>query len=61
MFANGPGDGGSIPGRVISKIQKVVLDASLLSTHHYKVRDMGKWSNPGKEVPPSPTSRCSNY
>ena len=32
VFANGPGDQGSIPGRVIPKTQKVVLDASLLST-----------------------------
>ena len=30
VFANGPGDLGSIPGRVIPKTQKMVLDASLL-------------------------------
>ena len=41
VFANGPGDPGSIPGRVIPKTQKVVLDASLLNTHHYKVRIKG--------------------
>ena len=35
-FANGPGDLDSIPGRVIPKTQKMVLDASLLNTHHYK-------------------------
>ena len=29
MFANGPGDRGSIPGRVISKTQKMVLDPTL--------------------------------
>ena len=28
VFANGPGDLGSIPGRVIPKTQKMVLDAS---------------------------------
>ena len=28
---------GSIPGRVISKTQKMVLDATLLNTQHYKV------------------------
>ena len=28
---------GSIPGRVIPKTQKIVLDASLLNTQHYKV------------------------
>ena len=38
VFANGPGDWGSIPARVISKTQKMVLDAALLSTQHYKVR-----------------------
>ena len=37
VFANGPGDQGSIPGRVISKIQKMVLDAALLNTQYYKV------------------------
>ena len=30
MFANGPGDRGLIPGRVIQKIQKMVLDTFLL-------------------------------
>ena len=34
---NGPGDQGSIPGRVIPKTQKMLLDAVLLSTQHYKV------------------------
>ena len=42
LFANGPGDRGSIPGRVISKTQKKVLDATLLNTQHYKVRIKGK-------------------
>ena len=42
VFANGPGDLGSIPGRVIPKTQKMVLDASLLNTQHYKVRIKGK-------------------
>ena len=37
-FANGSGDLGSVPGRVIPKTQKMVLDASLLNTQHYKVR-----------------------
>ena len=42
VFANGPGDLGSIPGRVIPKTQKMVLDASLFNTQHYKVRINGK-------------------
>ena len=42
VFANGPGDLGSIPGHVISKTPKMVLDASLLNTQHYKVWIKGK-------------------
>ena len=42
VFANGPGDLGSIPGRVKPKTLKVVLDATSLSTQHYKVRIRGK-------------------
>ena len=42
VFANGPGDLGSIPGRVIPKTQKMVLDATLLKTQHYKIRIKGK-------------------
>ena len=36
VFANGPGDLGSIPSRVIPKTQTMVLDATLLNTQHYK-------------------------
>ena len=42
VFANGPGDRASIPGRVIPKTQKMVLDASLLNTQLYKKRIKGK-------------------
>ena len=42
VFANGPGDLGSIPGRVVPKTQKMVLDVALLSTQHYKVKIKGK-------------------
>ena len=42
VFANGLGDWGSIPGRVIPKTQKMVLDASLLNTQQYKVGIKGK-------------------
>ena len=41
VFANDPGDQGSIPGRVIPKTQKMVLDAALLNTQHYEVRIKG--------------------
>ena len=38
----GPGDMGSIPGRVIPKTLKMLLEASLLNTQQYKVRIKGK-------------------
>ena len=37
VFANSPGDRGSIQGRVIPKTLKMVRDTSLLSTQQYKV------------------------
>ena len=42
VFVNGLGDQGFIPGPVIPKTQKMVLDASLLSAQHYKVRIMDR-------------------
>ena len=42
VFANGPRDRSSIPGRVIPKTFKMVLDTSLLNTRQYKVRIKGK-------------------
>ena len=42
VFVNGLGDLGSIPGRVIPKTQKVILDPSLFHTQHYKGRIKGK-------------------
>ena len=42
VFVNGSGDQGSIPGRVIPKTLKMVLDTSLLNTQQYKVRIKGK-------------------
>ena len=61
VFANGPGDLGSIPGRVIPKTQKMVLDASLLNTQHYKVRIKSKVEQSKKGVAPSLTHWCSSY
>ena len=61
VFTNGPGDRGSIPGQVIPKTQKMVLDTTLLNTQCYKVPIMGKWSNPGKGIAPFLTPRCSSY
>ena len=42
VFTNGPGDRGSIPGRIIPKTLKMVLDSSLLNTQQYKVHINGK-------------------
>ena len=61
VFANGPGGLGSIPGRVIPKTQKMVLDASLLNTQHYKVRIKGKVEQSREGVAPSPTPWCCSY
>ena len=41
VFANGPGDLGSIPGHVIPKTLKMVLDTSLRNTQQYKVHIKG--------------------
>ena len=42
LFANGPGDLGSIPGHVIPKALKMILDTPLLNTQKYNVRIKGK-------------------
>ena len=57
MFANGPGDVGSIPGTVKPKILKVGFDASLLNTQQYKVRIKGKVDQSRERCTP----RCSSY
>ena len=46
VLANDPGELGSIPGRVIPKAHKMVLDATLLNIQHYKVRIKGKVDRP---------------
>ena len=42
LFTNALGDMGSIPGHIIPKTLKMVLDTSLLNTQQYKVRIEGK-------------------
>ena len=61
MFATGPWGLGSIPGWVIPKTFKMVLDASLLNTQHYKVRIKGKVEKSWERVAPFPTPWCSSY
>ena len=61
VFANGPGDLGSIPGRVIPKTLKMVLDTSLLSTQQYKVCIKSKVEQSREGVWPSPTLWYCSY
>ena len=62
LFDNGLGDRGSIPGRVIPKTQKMVLDTALHNIQHFKIKIKGKveqsreWSKA-----PTPKPRCSSY
>ena len=46
---------------IIPTSQKMMLDASLLNTQHYKVRIKDKLSNTENRVAPSPTPRGSIY
>ena len=61
VLAYGLGDQISIPGRVIPKTQKMVLDSALLNTQHHKVRIKDKSSSLRNGVAPFPTPRCCNY
>ena len=61
VFTNGPGDHGSIPGRVIPKIKKWYLVPPCLTLSIVRYGSRVKWVNPGKGVAPSLTSRCSSY
>ena len=58
VFANVPGDRGSILSCVMSKTQKMILDAALLNTQHYKVSIKGKVEQSRKGVSPFPTPWC---
>ena len=61
VLSNGPGDWGSILARFIPKTQKMVLDATLFSTQHYKVRIKGKVEQSWEWSSALPTPRCSSY
>ena len=52
VFANGPGNLGLIPGRVIPKTLKKVLDTSCLTLSNIRYISRVKWGNPGKGVCP---------
>ena len=55
VFAKGPGDLGSIPGRVIPKTLKMVLDTSLFNTQQYKVCIKSKVEKSKERVGPYPS------
>ena len=59
VFANGPGDRGSVSGRVIPKTLKMILPCLKLSNIRYVSRV--KWRNPGKGVASFNTPRCCSY
>ena len=61
VFANDPGDLGSIPGRVIPNTLKMVIDTSLLNTQQYKVRIKGKVEQSKERSSAPPTPRCRSY
>ena len=62
VFANGPGDQGSIPGQVIPKTKKKwYLMPPCLTLSLIRYRSRVKWSNLRKELAPSPTPWCSSY
>ena len=61
VFANGPGDQGSIPYRVIPKTQKWYLMTPCLTLSFIRYGSMVKWSNPGKGVVSFPTLWCGSY
>ena len=61
VFANGPRDMGSIPGRIIPKTLKWYLMLPCLTLINIRYVSRVKWSNPGKGAAFSPTPRCSSY
>ena len=60
VFANGPGDRGSVPGQVIPKTQKWYLMPPCLTLSIIRYGSRVKLSNPGKGVVPSPILYCSS-
>ena len=61
VFANDPGDLGSIQGCVIPKTLKMVLNTSLLNTQQYKLHIKGKVKQSRERSSACPTPRCSSY
>ena len=57
----GPGELGSVPGRVVPKTLKWYLISLCLILSNIRYVSRVKWTNPGKGVAPSPTPQCSSY
>ena len=60
-FTNGLGDQGSIPGHIIPKTKKLVLDASFITNQNNRVWIKGKWHNQGKGIASPLTPQRSSY
>ena len=61
VFANGLGGLGSVPGCVIPRTLKMVLDTSLLNIQRCKVCIKVKVEQSRERSSASPTPRCSSY
>ena len=61
VFANGPGDLGSIRGRVIPKTQKWYLMPLCITLSIIRYESRVEWKNLGKGIVPSPTPWCCSY
>ena len=61
VFANDPGDRGSIPGQVIPKLKKWYLIPPCLTLSIIRYGSRVKWNNPEKRQALSLTPRCSSY
>ena len=61
IFVIGPGDLGSITGRVIPKTLKWYLIPPCLTLSNIRYVSRVKLTSRGKGVAPSPTVRCSSY
>ena len=61
VFANGPRDQGSVPGRVIPKTEKWYLILLCLTLIIIRYVSKVKWSNTGKGVEPSLAPQCGSY
>ena len=61
VFANGPGDLGSIQVESYQGLKKWYLMPPCLTLSIIRYRSRVKWSNLEKGVAPSPTHCCSSY